>query len=345
MQRRLLLGLVAALAIYLGLTTAFGLEQVGSSLRALPWIWWLVGPAICLSSHLLLLGRWQFYLHWLGYPLPLKAGARIYAAGLALIAAPGRSGEALRGLWLQRRHDFPLTVGVGITLAERLADLASALLVLSWGLGRQVWSAALVGGVVLGAGGWLLTHPRVLQRLERGLERLPMHRRWQGLIRLLREALLAMGRMRTLMKPKPLLVGTLLACLLAAGGGPAGGSLRRLGGGHRLAPCGGDSDRHRLGGCGVAAAGGPRHQRSHGHRPGDALRRRALPGVGGHPGAAVVHPGVALPDRRGGPDASAGFEPAQRCREHWAPKRCPRRAQLMLALRGLSPGPLWRGTD
>jgi hypothetical protein len=220
MQRRLLLGLVAALAIYLGLTTAFGLEQVGSSLRALPWIWWLVGPAICLSSHLLLLLRWQFYLRWLGYPLPLRAGARIYAAGLALIAAPGRGGEALRGLWLQRRHGFPLTVGVGITLAERLADLASALLVLSWGLGRQVWSAALVGAAVLGAGGWLLTHPRVLQRLERWLDGLPLHRRWQGLMRLLREALLAMGRMRQLMKPRPLLVGTLLACacwLLEAG--------------------------------------------------------------------------------------------------------------------------------
>ena len=220
MQRRLLLGLVAALAVYLGLTIVFGLEQVGSSLRALPWFWWLVGPAICLTSHLLLLGRWQFYLQWLGYPLPLRAGARIYGAGLALIAAPGRSGEALRGLWLQRRHGFPLTVGVGITLAERLADLASALLVLSWGLGRQVWSAALIGALVLGAGGWLLTHPRVLQRLERGLEGLPLHRRWQGLIRLLREALLAMGRMRQLMKPRPLLVGTLLACacwLLEAG--------------------------------------------------------------------------------------------------------------------------------
>ena len=220
MQRRLLLGLVGALVIYLGLTTAFGLEQVGSSLRALPWIWWLLGPAVCLGSHLLLLLRWQFYLRWLGYPLPLRAGARIYAAGLALIAAPGRGGEALRGLWLQRRHGFPLTVGVGITLAERLADLASALLVLSWGLGRQVWSAALVGAAVLGAGGWLLTHPRVLQRLERWLDGLPLHRRWQGLMRLLREALLAMGRMRQLMKPRPLLVGTLLASacwLLEAG--------------------------------------------------------------------------------------------------------------------------------
>jgi uncharacterized membrane protein YbhN (UPF0104 family) len=109
---------------------------------------------------------------------------------------------------------------VGITLAERLADLASALLVLSWGLGRQVWSAALIGALVLGAGGWLLTHPRVLQRLEHGLETLPLHRRWQGVIRLLREALLAMGRLRQLMKPRPLLVGTLLACacwLLEAG--------------------------------------------------------------------------------------------------------------------------------
>ena len=55
MNRRFLLSLVAALAVYLGLTILFGLEQVGSSLRALPWFWWLVGPAICLGSHVLLL--------------------------------------------------------------------------------------------------------------------------------------------------------------------------------------------------------------------------------------------------------------------------------------------------
>ena len=98
-------------------------------------------------------------------------------------------------------------------LAERLADLASALLVLSWGLGEQVWIAMLIGLAVLGVGGWVLTHPRVLRRLEHWLESLPLHQRWNGLIRLLREALLAMGRMRQLMKPKPLIVGTLLACV------------------------------------------------------------------------------------------------------------------------------------
>lgn len=212
MNKRWLLGLVAALVIYMGLGLAFGLQDLGSTLKRLPILWWLLAPAAALFGHLLLFQRWQFYLRRLGFPLTWRPSARIYAAGLALIAAPGRSGEALRGLWLQRRHGFPLQVGVGITLAERLADLASALLVLSWGLGQRVWAAVLVGFLVLAGGGWLLTHPGVIRRLEHGLEQLPLHPRWHGLLRLLREALLAMGRVRQLMRPKPLLVGTLLAC-------------------------------------------------------------------------------------------------------------------------------------
>ena len=213
MNKRWLLALVAALVIYLGLGLAFGVHDLGSTLQQLPGWWWLVAPATALFSHGVLFQRWQFYLQQLGFPLAWRPSARIYTAGLALIAAPGRSGEALRGLWLQRRHGFPLQVGVGITLAERLADLASALLVLSWGLGERVWMAVLVGFVVLATGGWVLTHPGVIRRLEQALERLPPHPRWHGVIRLLREALLAMGRVRQLMKPRPLLVGTLLACV------------------------------------------------------------------------------------------------------------------------------------
>jgi uncharacterized protein (TIRG00374 family) len=211
MKRRWLLALVAALLIYLGLSLAFGLQELGSTLQRLPWGWWLVAPAVVVFSHAVLFQRWQFYLRRLGFGLAWRASGRIYLAGLSLIAAPGRGGEALRGLWLKRRHGFPLQVGVGITLAERLGDLASALLVLSWGLGGQVLLAVLLAMAVLGAGGWLFTHPRMLQRLERGLERLPNHGRWLGLTRLLREGLLSMARVRQLMKPWPLLVGTLLA--------------------------------------------------------------------------------------------------------------------------------------
>jgi uncharacterized membrane protein YbhN (UPF0104 family) len=213
MNKRWFPALLAALVIYLGLGLAFGLRDLGSTLQRLPGWWWLLAPAVVLLGHAVLFQRWQHYLRRLGCALSWKPSARIYTAGLALIAAPARSGEALRGLWLQRRHGFPLQVGVGITLAERLSDLASALLVLSWGLGERVWAAMLVGIGLLGAGGWLLTHPGVLRGLERALERPGLHPRWNGLIRLLRESLLAMGRVRQLMKPRPLLVGTALACI------------------------------------------------------------------------------------------------------------------------------------
>jgi glycosyltransferase 2 family protein len=213
MNRRWLLALVAALVIYLGLGLAFGIRDLGSTLAQLPAWSWLLAPAAALFSHVVLFQRWQFYLRELDSALPWRASARIYVAGLALIAAPGRSGEALRGLWLQRRHGLALQVGVGITLAERLADLASALLVLSWGLGSQVLLAALLALGMLGAGGWLLTHPLMLQRLEGALTTLPRHGRWLGLTRLLRESLLSMASVRQLMRPRPLVVGTLLACL------------------------------------------------------------------------------------------------------------------------------------
>jgi uncharacterized membrane protein YbhN (UPF0104 family) len=211
MSKRWLLGLIAALVIYLGLSLAFGMQQLAATLARLPWSWWLAAPAVVVFSHGVLFQRWQFYLQQLDFGLPWRPSGRVYLAGLSLIAAPGRGGEALRGLWLQRRHGFPLQVGVGVTLAERLGDLASALLVLSWGLGGKVLPAVLVAMAVLGAGGWLLTHPRLLQGLEQGLERLPNHGRWLGLTRLLREGLLSMARVRQLMKPWPLLVGTLLA--------------------------------------------------------------------------------------------------------------------------------------
>jgi hypothetical protein len=214
MKKRWFLGLVATLVLYLGLSFWFGFANVMRSLTALPWWCWLVVPALVALGYLVLFQRWQFYLRQLGHPLPWRPSSRIYAAGLSLVAAPGRSGEALRGLWLQRRHAIPMQVGVGVTLAERVSDLAGALLVLAWGLGGRILPALLAAGGTLAIGAWLLTHPAALRRLEAFLDRLPAHRRWRGLTRLLREALGAVSRLRQLLRPWPLMVGTALAGLV-----------------------------------------------------------------------------------------------------------------------------------
>ena len=59
MGRRWLFVLVEDFAIYLGLTTAFGIQDVRTTLGELPWRWWILAPAICLGGHLILIGRWS----------------------------------------------------------------------------------------------------------------------------------------------------------------------------------------------------------------------------------------------------------------------------------------------
>ena len=200
--------LVGGLLIYGLLGLLLGWSAVAAQLQALPPGLWLLALLIVTAGHGLLFGRWQLLLRGLGHRLEPGASARIYLAGLGLIAAPARSGEALRGLWLQRRHQIPLRIGVAATAAERLLDLASALLVLAWGLGLAQQRLTLVGVLLaFGALVWLLSHPQALRRAEQLLGQQPWSRPWRGLHRVLWEALQALGELRSLLRPAPLLLG------------------------------------------------------------------------------------------------------------------------------------------
>jgi len=203
-----LLLLAGVLLVYGVLAVVVGWGAVGMELIALPVWLWALAAAIVTCGHGLLFVRWQLLLSGLGHPLAAGASGAIYVAGLGLIAAPARSGEALRGLWLQRRHQIPLKIGVAATAAERLLDLASALLVLAWGLGAAQQRGALLAllaamGVLI----WLLSHPTWLQKLERDLGQMPLGKPWRGLRRALWEGLQALGELRSLLRPAPLALG------------------------------------------------------------------------------------------------------------------------------------------
>lgn len=77
--------------------------------------------------------RWQTYLHVLGYPIPLIPSFRIYLAGFALTATPGKAGEALRSIFL---HDYgmPYRQSFGAFFAERLSDLLAVMIIATGGL-------------------------------------------------------------------------------------------------------------------------------------------------------------------------------------------------------------------
>jgi len=64
------------------------------------------GMAVLLAMSLVNYGlrvvRWQMYLGALGHRVPWLTNGRIYPAGFALTTTPGKAGEAIRNIFLER---------------------------------------------------------------------------------------------------------------------------------------------------------------------------------------------------------------------------------------------------
>lgn len=89
-----------------------------------------LGPAhlalmLALSSagYALRFARWNRYLQTLGHPIPTRVHLRIYLAGFALTATPGKLGEALRS-HLLKPLGVPYTHSLAALVSERMADVA-----------------------------------------------------------------------------------------------------------------------------------------------------------------------------------------------------------------------------
>ncbi|MDR0735348.1 MAG: flippase-like domain-containing protein [Zoogloeaceae bacterium] len=166
--RALLWPVFLAILGYLGFALWSGWEDVAAAARKIGLAG--IGLALVLSlvNYALRFIRWQMYLAALGHRVAWRPSLRIYLAGFALTATPGKAGEALRGLWLQRwRVPFPDSLAA--FLSERLSDLLAILLLVLIGLAAHPSMRWLV---IMGAAGMLLAFLLVFsQRLQEGLAR------------------------------------------------------------------------------------------------------------------------------------------------------------------------------
>ncbi len=80
------------------------------------------GLLVVTASLLLRAWRWQRILRVAGHALPWALQLRVYIAGLALSASPGKLGELTRSLLL-RPHGVPLARSVAAFFTDRLADV------------------------------------------------------------------------------------------------------------------------------------------------------------------------------------------------------------------------------
>ena len=96
----------------LGLLLLGDLRQVGQALREFRWAYFPAALALTLFNYTLRF----FKLHYLPGPgggarFSAAPAARLFVAGFPLAVTPGKVGEALKAVWLQRATRLPVAAG------------------------------------------------------------------------------------------------------------------------------------------------------------------------------------------------------------------------------------------
>lgn len=129
--KRLVPGLILGFVVLVGLALLGDLRAVSQSLLRFHWEYLILAIGLTLLNYALRFFKWHFYLGQVGVRgLSLGQSLRLFVAGFPLAVTPGKIGEALKGLWLNRASGIPIGRGISVVLAERISD-GLAVLILS----------------------------------------------------------------------------------------------------------------------------------------------------------------------------------------------------------------------
>ena len=201
--RRLIPGLVFGFLVFLGLVLVGDIQQVGEQVLDFQWGYYPLVLALTLFNYILRFFKWHYYLGLVGVKnYPLLKSARLFLAGFPLAVTPGKVGEALKGVWLERETGLPVSKGISVVLAERVSDGLGVLVLSTLGVIAypRYWPgfALVLGGLILMII-LIQIRPAALWLLDMG-SKLPLLKRISGELREFYEGSFS------LFKPKALLV-------------------------------------------------------------------------------------------------------------------------------------------
>lgn len=110
-----------------------GWEKVSFAIEKIGLIGFLVPMSLACCAYLSRFIRWTKFLNILGYHLPLIPSLRIYIGGFTFSVTPGKTGEALRGIFL-KDYGISYRQSFGAFLAERFSDVMAVFLLANLGL-------------------------------------------------------------------------------------------------------------------------------------------------------------------------------------------------------------------
>jgi uncharacterized protein (TIRG00374 family) len=125
--RRVILGVIAGVAVYAGFSIWAGAQEVGEALRAFSWTAAAGALALAAANYLVRFLRWQYYLRVLGFAVPAGESFLVFLGGFSLTVTPGKLGEVLKAFMLRESRGIPATRSAPIVVAERFTDLVGLL--------------------------------------------------------------------------------------------------------------------------------------------------------------------------------------------------------------------------
>jgi uncharacterized membrane protein YbhN (UPF0104 family) len=169
--------MVLAVAVYAALVFWADARALAASVASFPWRWFAPMLALAMGNYAIRFLRWQMYLRVLDAPLPARASALVFGAGLAMSVTPGKVGELLKAALLKERHGLSVALTAPAVVAERLTDFIALYVLLLAGIfsfrDRRLDVALGVGLVLLAVGFAAVLSRRFALSLIALAERLP----------------------------------------------------------------------------------------------------------------------------------------------------------------------------
>jgi uncharacterized protein (TIRG00374 family) len=131
---RVILGVAAGVAIYVGFSIWADARSVGRALAEFRWSTALAALGLAFLNYLVRFGRWHYYLKILGLSVPAGHSFLVFLGGFSLTVTPGKLGEMVKALLLRESHGIPVARTAPIVVAERLTDLMGLLLLACVGI-------------------------------------------------------------------------------------------------------------------------------------------------------------------------------------------------------------------
>lgn len=128
-----LITILMSIICYFLFTIWAGWENVLGAVKQVGFLGIAVALILSLANFSMRFLRWHYFLHVLGYSVPWPQSLRIFMAGFSLTTTPGKTGEAVRGVFL-KDYGVPFRKTFGAFLAERTSDLLSVSVLASAGL-------------------------------------------------------------------------------------------------------------------------------------------------------------------------------------------------------------------